>query len=197
MTRRASVPRRYSKRLQLHETPAVAVDALYLVERIPKTVGEPACGRGAISTVLIEKGHSVFSTDVVDYGDACQNGIFDFLGDAPYPAKPEAIITNPPFSKAAEFVARAIEEAPLVCMLLPLSFLEGGIRKGGNGPARRKVLDEHPPARIHVFRNRLPMMHRDGWKGRKSTSQRAFAWFVWEAGWVGATEIRRITWGER
>jgi hypothetical protein len=25
-------------------------------------------------------------------------------------------------------------------------------------------------ARVYVFRKRLPMMHRDGWEGRKSNS---------------------------
>jgi hypothetical protein len=35
--------------LDLYETPAVAVEALLRVERLPHRIWEPACGRGAIT----------------------------------------------------------------------------------------------------------------------------------------------------
>ena len=47
---------------------------------------------------------------------------------------------------------------------------------------------------IHVFRKRLPMMHRDNWQGRKANSGMAFAWFVWSRGHQGPTTIDRISW---
>jgi len=48
---------------------------------------------------------------------------------------------------------------------------------------------------VHVFRKRLPRMHRDGWEGRKASSGMSFAWFVWERGYTGPTTIDRISWG--
>jgi hypothetical protein len=56
------------------------------------------------------------------------------------------------------------------------------------------VLDEHPPARIHVFRLRLPMMHRARWQGEKANSGMAFAWWVWDRSHTGPTTVDRISW---
>ena len=47
---------------------------------------------------------------------------------------------------------------------------------------------------VFVFRKRLPMMHRDGWQGRKASSGLAFAWFVWERGYRGHPITQRISW---
>jgi hypothetical protein len=71
-------------------------------------------------------------------------------------------------------------------MLLRLAFLEG--------TGRSDILDSGRLARVHVFRNRLPMMHRDGWNGPRSTSATAFAWFVWDAKLGSATTVDRISW---
>jgi hypothetical protein len=49
---------------------------------------------------------------------------------------------------------------------------------------------------VHVFRKRLPMMHRDGWNGRKANSGMAFAWFIWDRAYTGPTTIDRISWEE-
>jgi hypothetical protein len=49
-----------------------------------------------------------------------------------------------------------------------------------------------PIRRIFVFRNRLPIMHRDGWDGRKANSGMVFAWFVWERGYRGHPMTQRI-----
>ena len=54
----------------LYETPEVATLALLRVEPLPRTILEPACGRGAISKVLRSAGHRVIENDIVDYGRA-------------------------------------------------------------------------------------------------------------------------------
>lgn len=56
--------------------------------------------------------------------------------------------------------------------------------------------------RVNVFTRRLPMMHRDGWDGKKSTSQMNTAWFVWERSggpnakqpYPGPTIVNRVDW---
>ena len=67
-------------------------------------------------------------------------------------------------------------------MLLRLTFYES--------ERRRDVLDGGGLIRVHVFRNRLPMMHRDGWAGNRVSNPTAFAWFVWERGYTGNARIR-------
>jgi hypothetical protein len=73
-------------------------------------------------------------------------------------------------------------------MLLRLAFLEG--------QRRSSLLESGTLARVHLFRNRLPMMHRYGWDGANTSSAIAFAWFVWDRDHRGPTEMRRISWAE-
>jgi hypothetical protein len=59
---------------------------------------------------------------------------------------------------------------------------------------RSTILDGGQLARIYVFSNRLPMMHRHGWTGPIATSQTAYAWFVFDRNHEGPTTLRRISW---
>ena len=110
----------------LYETPDVAVHALLRVERLPLHIWEPACGRGAIVNVLRAAGHQVLATDLVDYGepDALRRGPDRLPDGARGPEGIEAIVTNPPYKLAEQFVAHALELCPHVVMLLRLAFLE-------------------------------------------------------------------------
>jgi hypothetical protein len=166
-----------------YDTPLVAVHALLRVENLPYRIWEPACGIGNIAGTLIGAGHAVFASDLNDRGYG-QPGI-DFLLPGP-PVDCDAIVTNPPFSLAEEFVATALERAPMVVMLLRLAFYESDRRTG--------ILEDRGLARIHAFRKRLPMMHRAGWEGRKANSGMAFAWFVWDRSHTGSATIDRISW---
>lgn len=97
------------------------------------------------------------------------------------------ILTNPPFRLAQEFVEtamRLLPEGGRLYLLLRLQFLEG--RK------RRQMFIDHRLIRVHVFSYRLPRMHIFGHKGKKSTSTLCFAWFVFERGYKGPTELRWI-----
>ena len=150
-----------------YETPPVATEALLRHEpffRAPRIVWEPACGRGAISKVLVDAGHLVHSTDLVDRGYGVARR--DFLMEIEPPCEVDAIVTNPPFKLGTEFAAR-------------------------RGP----ILDNGQLARVYVFRNRLPGLHRDGFPKEKEVSTAiAFAWFVWDRNHNGPTELRRISW---
>jgi hypothetical protein len=173
----------------LYETPPCAVRALLAVEKLPPgAVWEPACGPGAIVRVLRAAGHKVWATDLVDYKspDQDQGGI-DFLiehGSSPYFIA--SIVTNPPFKLADQFVRHALLLCPRVYMLLRLAFLES--------ERRSVILDSGWLRRVHVFRKRLPMMHRAGWDGPRASSALAFAWFVFDRDHPGPTELRRISW---
>lgn len=173
----------------LYETPEVATKALLRVEKLPEICWEPACGPGSIVRTLRDAGHKVYATDLVNYGcpDA-EHGI-DFLMEHSAPTYIGAIVTNPPFKLANQFVAHALTLAPKVVMLLRLAFLEG--------IGRSPIMDGGALARVHIFKNRLPMMHRAG-RGTKiaktNSSAMAFAWFVWDITHRGPTEMKRIEW---
>lgn len=177
----------------LYETPAVATESLLRAERLPHCVWEPAAGRGAMVRVLRAAGHDVYATDLIDYGspDVDATGR-DFLAEAKAPTGCEAIVTNPPFKDAPAFIRRALDLAPLVAVLLRLSFMESD--DGNSRSARNDILDGGKLARVHVFRKRLPMMHRDGWEGRKANSGMAFAWFVFSRYHAGPAALHRISW---
>jgi hypothetical protein len=170
--------------LDLYETPSVAVTALLDVEQIPHCIWEPAAGRGAIVRVLRDHGHAVIASDIYDYGGL--HFVGDFLAQEKMPAGCNCILTNPPFNIAEKFVTHALELSPLVILLLRLAFLESERRCG--------ILENRGLARVHVFRKRLPMMHRDQWEGRKANSGMAFAWYVFDRSHTGLPTVNRISW---
>ena len=167
-----------------YDTPVEAVHALLKVERLPHKIWEPAAGVGNIVGILRAAGHDVVATDLNNRG--CPDCIdrIDFL--LPTSCYCDAIITNPPFALAEQFVEVALERASLVIMLLRLAFYESSRRK--------RILEDCGLARIHAFSHRLPLMHRAGWQGKKANSGIAFAWYVWVRGHTGPTTIDRIDW---
>ncbi len=171
----------------LYETPAVAVETLLRIEALPPVIWEPACGPGAIARVLRGAGHVVYATDLVDYASPDQDEArWDFLSEQQCPIGVQAIVTNPPFKLAGEFVTHALKLCPVVMMLVRLAFYES--------TRRSSILDGGKLARVHVFSRRLPMMHRAGWEGRKANSGIAFAWFIWDEKHRGPTTIDRVLW---
>jgi hypothetical protein len=173
----------------LYETPRVAVESLMQVEPLPPRIWEPACGRGAIAVPLRDYGHKVWASDLIDYKWGGQDeAAADFTADqaATPPWIPGAIVTNPPFSLAQDFIELALRRAEKVVMLMRLAVLES-VR-------RTNVLENAPLARVWVYRERLPMMHRDGWTGPRAASDTAMAWFVWDWSYEGEPVIRRLSW---
>lgn len=172
----------------LYQTPPEAVRALMAVERLPAIIWEPACGPGSIVRELRQAGHRVVASDLIDYGQ-CDGAVapLDFLRvDCAEPEGATCILTNPPYRHAAEFVRRARSLCPLVIMLLRVQFLEG--------VGRTDILEGGDLRVVHIFRDRLPMMHREGWTGPRSTSRMAFAWFVWDRAYSGPPTINRLSW---
>lgn len=175
----------------LYETPPEAVHALLKHENLPPFIWEPSCGPGSIVRVLRLGGHYVNASDLVDYrwqrSFQARSGI-DFLMErsTPFTGGPHAIVTNPPFKLANEFVEHARKLCPKVIMLLRLAFYES--------ERRSNILDAGDLARVLVFRKRLPQMHRAGWEGPKANSGMCFAWFVWDAEHKGDTVFKRISW---
>jgi hypothetical protein len=172
--------------LDLYETPACAVEALLRVEKLPHCIWEPCAGRGAIVRVLRDAGHAVIASDIVDYGGL--HFVRDFLLEKKAPAGVEAIVTNAPFRFAQQFVEHALELVPIIITLARLAFLESA--------RRSPILDTGKLARIHVFKQRLPMMHRDQWTGPRASSAIPFAWFCFDRNHTGPITVDRISYSK-
>jgi hypothetical protein len=169
--------------LDCYSTPAVAVEALLRAERLPHWIWEPCAGTGNIVEVLRTAGHATIASDIVDRGFPL-HFVGDFLAQKKVPAGVECILTNPPFKIITKFVAHALDLCPRAIVLARLAFLES--------ERRSEILERRGLARVHVFRKRLPFMHRDGWKGPRASSAIPFAWFHWSRDHRGPTIIDRI-----
>ena len=116
--------------LDCFPTPPWATRALFrlLLPAIgADTIGiawEPACGEGHMAEVVAEFARGqVVASDIFDYGYG--QAPIDFVNDEPL-ARPEWIITNPPFNLACEFTLHALDLASAgVAMLCRTTWIEG------------------------------------------------------------------------
>lgn len=152
-----------------------AVYPLMELEDLPPFIEEPACGDGAIAKVLSKAGHSVDCHDIQNYGYPGTQ-IRDYLKH-PIPNQTHrpigyGVVTNPPFRHSRAFAERALAEYNYVALFCPFNWLETVDRKS--------FFEESGLSRIWLSSRRLPMMHRFGYVGPKSTSNRPYAWFIWD-----------------
>lgn len=138
-----------------------------LLNRFPTfqnlTVWEPACGDGAISKVMLGRGTTVISTDLHDRGFG--TGGVDFMKTKNiFGAR--AIVTNPPFTVAEEFIRHARRMNVPFAMLLKGTYWQAA--------KRRALFDETGPHAI------CPMLWRPNFapdRGKSPTME--FCWTVW------------------
>jgi hypothetical protein len=157
--------------LDCYWTPPEVTRALMAIEKLPVSIADPCCGSGAILDVLKAAGHIVHGADIADYGWP-HTVIRDYLA-GPVEMNGVAIVTNPPYRLAERFIRKAISDGcHFHAWLLRTNFLES--------TGRMPLWRDHPPSRIWFSGRRLPMMHRHGWTGPKTSSNQAFAWFVWD-----------------
>jgi len=153
-----------------YPSPPEATAGLLRAEMFDGPIWECACGDGAISKPLIEAGHTVVSSDLVDrgYGVPAIDFLMEWQGRAPN------IVTNPPFKLAEQFVIKALDlTTRKVAILARLAWLEGIDR-------RDRIFTKTPIARVHVFSRRLHMQRARAATKEDAGGMIAFAWFVWD-----------------
>ena len=132
------------------------------------SVLEPACGAGHMSEILKQYFSVVVSADIEDYGYPCLK--MDYLKSNI--GEHNWVITNPPFTKAAEFIERALVTTNVgVAMLTRLAFLEGKGRY-------ESLYSKTPPTKVAVFTERVPF--QKGKLDKNASSAMATCWLVWE-----------------
>lgn len=136
-------------------------------------IWEPACGDGAMSKVIESYGYTVASSDVREDSGYGRGGI-DYL-NTPCDWRYDGIITNPPFKIAADFVKKAVNEAPVVALLFKSQYW--------HAEKRTKLFNEFQPAWV------LPLNWRPDFKaaenaanGKKGAPLMEVLWTVWVRG---------------
>lgn len=156
-----------------YETPDDVVDALVAAFGLELSCADrtvdPCCGTGRVVRRLQSVGWRSEGTDIEEEG-------VDFLSPVQRVYRAEqlggsACVTNPPFSRASDFVERALRlfGGP-VCMLLPADFMwSGGRRDWLSGEGR--------PCRQLIIPWRIKFIQRDG----TPISGQAYShqWVVW------------------
>ena len=171
----------FRKKSDFYETPFSITQQLLERETFTGSILEPCSGGGAIMKVLLEK---YMLENLTEY-DFDNDGLDFFAETRTF----NNIVTNPPFSKAHEWILHCKKVAKYkFALLLPLSYLHG----------ERRYKDifqdtEFPLARVYVFTG-YPMLGdklRDD--GKYRTGMMVYAWFVWDTLHNGAPEIRWIS----
>ena len=168
------------QREDYYATEPAATEWLCKLEEFCPIILEPSCGEGHISRELIKAGYNVTSRDLVDRGFG---EVADFLSIENQEWKGD-IVTNPPYKYAQEFVEKAlriIPEGRKVAMFLKLTFLEG--------QSRRLLFRNFLPRRVWVSSARLKCAINGDFDSIGSSAT-AYAWFIWEKGYKGSTEIK-------
>lgn len=155
------------KERDLYETPEWVTLALkpHLYEATFH-VWEPACGSGKMVRALESIGLTVQGTDI-------ETGV-DFLTvDCSFDDETDAIVTNPPYALATEFIEHALKQpVTSVAMLLRTDF--------DHTKTRQYLFQDQRFAKKVVLTKRIKWFEDS--KGQPSFNH---AWFIWEASHVG------------
>lgn len=162
----------------LYQTPAWVTDTL--VPHIPtrvRSIWEPAAGDGLMVAALKRAGYSVRATDISQGADFLR--IHELSCDA--------IITNPPYAQAEEFIMHALSLNAFVAMLLRTDFDHAATR-------------QHLFARNKSFAKKLVLTKRITWFERPGAAPSYnHAWFMWDRTHTGlptlayALDAKRVT----
>lgn len=143
-----------------YETPTWAVEVIapHIPYRISK-IFDPCCGSGNIVRALNTIHHDAWGKDL-------ENG-YDYLKDK---AWHEAIVTNPPYKLAEEFIVHALGHSTFVAMLLRTDF---------DHAKTRQYLFKHCPEfskEIKLLQRPVFIRRTDGVKEAPSFNH---SWFIW------------------
>ncbi|WP_394688369.1 hypothetical protein [Hoeflea sp.] len=160
--------------------------ALFQHEEFVGPVWDPACGMGRIVEQAKNCGLKSIGSDIVPK-NSYEARVHNFLEDDFDVFDFDNVVTNPPFSKAEEFVKKAISIVPdggKVAAILPIVWLSGFSTK-------RDWLPVSPLRRVYPISPRPSMPPGAAiLAGEKpGNGTKDFCWLVWEKGYKGKPEI--------
>ena len=155
-----------------YPTPESATLALLEKQTFEGDIWECACGDGAISKVLLNKGYKVYSSDLIDRGYGSSN--VDFLQSN---LKADNIVTNPPFNLSLEFALKALQCVRKKAVFFhKLVFLESKKRQ-------QQLFKLNKLEKVFIIPGRL------AFKGYKTGGLMCFAWFIFDVNYNGKPTI--------
>lgn len=165
-----------------------AVDFRHQIVRQPATghwIWEPAVGDGRMADELRRQGYQVFGSDIHDYGWPgwkCLDFRNEDCSERPRPCV--AIVTNPPFDLAIQFIMRAVElTEPARGKVAILQ------RHEFDAPAKNHPLFKPP----YPFAAKLILHKRPRWSDEDKASPRfPYAWFCWDHRHQGPPILRYL-----
>ncbi|KAA5604368.1 SAM-dependent DNA methyltransferase [Roseospira marina] len=161
-----------------YPTPPDVTRALPAVEALPNIIYDPACGDGAMLDVFKALGFKTIGSDIEPRGAMINAKRQDFLTVRGTLPETVAIVTNPPFKFAAEFVRQAHAlRCTKLCLVLKGTYWHA---------ARRQALWSLWQPKI-VY----PLLWRPDFQGLKSPTMEV-CWTVWERGYDGPTLYQPI-----
>ena len=170
------------EKMDFYATDKRATHELLKREQFISPIYEPACGEGHIGKVLEEHNYKVKAEDICYRGYGSEEEV-DFFT---VKENKMDIVTNPPYFCASEFLRHALEisrEKVKIAMLFRLAFLEG--------QKRYELFKKYPIKKVYVFSKRLNCAKNAEFEKYKSNAI-AFAWFIWEVGYTGITQLQWI-----
>lgn len=178
---------------------------LFEAERFDGPILDPACGFGRIVEAAAAAGFEAYGSDILprwNHGaqmaetDEMRGRYLqaDFFDKAWPPAhglmlgfcEPGAIVSNPPFHRAREFIDLALLRAPKVAMILPATF--------GHGDEPSRWLDQRPLYRVYTIGPRPSMLPgSEILAGRKpGGGQKDYSIYVFLSGFHGDATVRSL-----
>jgi hypothetical protein len=158
--------------LEWYVEPRYAVDALFdALSFGQSTIYDPCAGSGTIPLAAAGAGYSACGSDIVRRVwpetagdlDAIQLPELDFFAEPHDAGFNTSIVSNPPFSRAEEFIRKALPKVHFrLAVILPMSFL--------CSQARYRLFTEFPPSDLLFLSQRpsMPPGHMIGDMGGKA-----------------------------
>lgn len=166
-----------------YATDPIAIDLLKKKINLPHNILEPACGNGSLSERLIQLGHNVTSSDIINRNYGTQKCFFSY-NYSPLNT-PFAIVTNPPYKFATQFVLHGLNILPkdnLLCLFLKTTFAEGQQRYN-------QIFSKFPPYIILQCSKRVLCAKNADFDYMKKAGGSAvsYAWWIWKKDFKGNT----------
>lgn len=149
--------------------PDVTIALMSFLGLPPCKIWEPACGDGAMASVLSGLGHEVYASDIRGDSGYGEGGVDYLMEDRR--GEYDAIITNPPFDISDKFILKALREANIVAMLLKSQYW--------HAKKRMQLFNDHPPAWVLPLTWRPDFLFNERVNGERSAPTMEVAWTVW------------------
>ena len=157
-----------------YNTPHENLNCLLQHVNIHEKVWECAVGKGNLAEQLHDFGHTVWSSDIIDYGFDERFTLSNFLEQTALPDPSiKAIVTNPPYFED-----------------MPEQFIRHALRlmKPVNGQVAMFLRNEYDCSKGRMdlfgmapFHKKIIVTKRPRWvEGSKGSPRHNYAWFVWD-----------------